>query len=167
MAERTITISGFSKTFSMTGWRVGYLTASSRWIPAIGYFHDLQYMCSSFAFSVRRGGRTSRPARQLLPRAGGRVPGEAGPDLRCPDGCRPYPSHSRRSLLRAGRCQQNRRGSGQRQSPESASRDRVGRRRRISILRSPAGEKTSFASALPSRPPISTGPAQRYSALRS
>jgi len=46
MAERTITISGLSKTFSITGWRVGYLTASSQWIPTIGYFHDLTYVCS-------------------------------------------------------------------------------------------------------------------------
>jgi aminotransferase len=46
MAERTITISGFSKTFSITGWRIGYLTASSQWIPTIGYFHDLTYVCA-------------------------------------------------------------------------------------------------------------------------
>jgi aminotransferase len=46
MAERTITISGLSKTFSITGWRVGYLAASARWISAIGYFHDLTYVCS-------------------------------------------------------------------------------------------------------------------------
>ncbi|MEO6910334.1 MAG: aminotransferase class I/II-fold pyridoxal phosphate-dependent enzyme [Edaphobacter sp.] len=46
MAERTITISGLSKTFSITGWRVGYLTASAQWIPSIGYFHDLTYVCS-------------------------------------------------------------------------------------------------------------------------
>lgn len=46
MAERTITISGFSKTFSVTGWRLGYLTASERWLPAIGYFHDLLYVCA-------------------------------------------------------------------------------------------------------------------------
>jgi aminotransferase len=46
MAERTITISGFSKTFSVTGWRLGYLTASTRWIPAIGNFHDLTYICA-------------------------------------------------------------------------------------------------------------------------
>jgi aminotransferase len=46
MAERTITISGLSKTFSITGWRIGYLTASSQWIPAIRYFHDLTYVCS-------------------------------------------------------------------------------------------------------------------------
>jgi aminotransferase len=46
MADRTITISGLSKTFSITGWRLGYLTASSKWIPAIGYFHDLVYICA-------------------------------------------------------------------------------------------------------------------------
>jgi aminotransferase len=46
MADRTITVSGLSKTFSITGWRVGYLTASARWIPSIGYFHDLTYICS-------------------------------------------------------------------------------------------------------------------------
>jgi len=46
MSQRTITISGLSKTFSITGWRVGYLTASSEWIPAIGYFHDLVYICA-------------------------------------------------------------------------------------------------------------------------
>lgn len=46
MAERTVTISGFSKTFSVTGWRLGYLAASPRWIPAIGYFHDLTYVCA-------------------------------------------------------------------------------------------------------------------------
>ncbi len=46
MAERTITISGFSKTFSVTGWRLGYLAASERWLGAIGYFHDLIYVCA-------------------------------------------------------------------------------------------------------------------------
>jgi len=46
MAERTITISGLSKTFSITGWRIGYLAAAPQWISAIGYFHDLTYVCS-------------------------------------------------------------------------------------------------------------------------
>jgi aminotransferase len=46
MGERTITLSGFSKTFSITGWRLGYLAADPRWIPAIGYFHDIAYVCA-------------------------------------------------------------------------------------------------------------------------
>lgn len=50
IADRTITISGFSKVFSITGWRVGYLHASPRWTPAISYFHDLTYVCAPSAF---------------------------------------------------------------------------------------------------------------------
>jgi len=46
MAERTISVSGLSKTFSITGWRIGYLTASPRWLPSIAYFHDLTYVCA-------------------------------------------------------------------------------------------------------------------------
>jgi aminotransferase len=50
MAERTITISGLSKTFSITGWRIGYLAADARWLGAIGYFHDLIYVCAPSPF---------------------------------------------------------------------------------------------------------------------
>ena len=50
IADRTITISGFSKVFSITGWRVGFLHASARWIPAINYFHDLTYVCAPSPF---------------------------------------------------------------------------------------------------------------------
>src|SRR5271167_4014473 len=50
VSDRTITISGFSKVFSITGWRVGYLHASARWVPAISYFHDLTYVCAPSAF---------------------------------------------------------------------------------------------------------------------
>jgi aminotransferase len=50
MAERTISISGLSKTFSITGWRVGYLTANQRWLGPIGYFHDLTYVCAPSPF---------------------------------------------------------------------------------------------------------------------
>lgn len=46
MRERTIVMSGFSKTFSITGWRVGYLIADTKWIPSIGYFHDITYVCA-------------------------------------------------------------------------------------------------------------------------
>ncbi len=50
MAERTISISGLSKTFSITGWRIGYLTAHARWLGTIAYFHDLTYVCAPSPF---------------------------------------------------------------------------------------------------------------------
>ena len=50
MRERTVVISGFSKTFSITGWRLGYVTADARWMGAMAYFHDLTYVCAPSAF---------------------------------------------------------------------------------------------------------------------
>jgi aminotransferase len=50
MRERVVTIGGFSKVFSITGWRVGYLHASPQWLQSIGYFHDLTYVCAPSAF---------------------------------------------------------------------------------------------------------------------
>ena len=52
MRERTIVVSGFSKTFSVTGWRLGYATADARWMPAMGHFHDLIYVCAPAPFQV-------------------------------------------------------------------------------------------------------------------
>ncbi len=49
MRERTIAISGFSKTFSVTGWRLGYVLADARWLGAMSYFHDLTYVCAPSA----------------------------------------------------------------------------------------------------------------------
>jgi aminotransferase len=49
MKERTIVLSGFSKTFSVTGWRLGYVTAGEKWIAAMSYFHDLTYVCAPSA----------------------------------------------------------------------------------------------------------------------
>lgn len=46
MEERTITISGFSKTYSITGWRVGYSASHPRWARMIGYMNDLVYVCA-------------------------------------------------------------------------------------------------------------------------
>ena len=40
MRDRTVTISGFSKTFSVTGWRVGYTIASARLTEGIKKVHD-------------------------------------------------------------------------------------------------------------------------------
>ena len=52
MKERTIVISGFSKTFSVTGWRLGYATADAKWITSMSYFHDLTYVCAPPLFST-------------------------------------------------------------------------------------------------------------------
>jgi aminotransferase len=49
MRERTIVLSGFSKTFSVTGWRLGYVVADARWLGAMAYFHDLTYVCAPSA----------------------------------------------------------------------------------------------------------------------
>jgi len=46
MWERTITISGYSKTFSITGWRIGYSIAPPKWSAAMSYFNDLVYVCA-------------------------------------------------------------------------------------------------------------------------
>jgi aminotransferase len=46
MAERTITIGGYSKTFSITGWRIGYSVAQARWAQMIGSMNDLLYVCA-------------------------------------------------------------------------------------------------------------------------
>jgi aminotransferase len=50
MAPRTLTISGLSKTFSITGWRIGYLIADASFIAPIGFFHDLTYVCAPSPF---------------------------------------------------------------------------------------------------------------------
>jgi len=42
----TITISGFSKTFSVTGWRIGYVAADARVAASIGLVNDLFYVCA-------------------------------------------------------------------------------------------------------------------------
>ena len=43
---RTITISGHSKTYSITGWRIGYSVAHKQWADMIGYINDLVYVCA-------------------------------------------------------------------------------------------------------------------------
>jgi aminotransferase len=46
MAGRTITIGGYSKTFSITGWRIGYSVAEAAWARAIGAMSDVLYVCA-------------------------------------------------------------------------------------------------------------------------
>ncbi len=44
--DRTITISGFSKTFSVTGWRIGFAAAPRPMAQALGVLNDLYYVCA-------------------------------------------------------------------------------------------------------------------------
>jgi len=46
MEDRTITLSGFSKTYSMTGWRLGYLVAARDIAARLGVLNDLLYICA-------------------------------------------------------------------------------------------------------------------------
>jgi len=46
MADHTITISGFSKTYSMTGWRLGYAIAPAEIARRMGLLNDLLYICA-------------------------------------------------------------------------------------------------------------------------
>jgi len=44
--ERTITLSGFSKTYNMTGWRLGYAIGPQAIIERMGLLADLIYICA-------------------------------------------------------------------------------------------------------------------------
>ncbi len=46
LRERTVTIMGLSKTFSITGWRLGYAVAREDWARAIALVHDLFFICA-------------------------------------------------------------------------------------------------------------------------
>ncbi len=50
LKERTIVINGFSKAYSMTGWRLGYLAATPQLIQAMNRVHQYNTACAnSFA----------------------------------------------------------------------------------------------------------------------
>ncbi len=44
--ERAVTVSGFSKTFSITGWRIGFAAAPRELAGALGVLNDLYYVCA-------------------------------------------------------------------------------------------------------------------------
>ena len=47
MRDRTILINGFSKSFAMTGWRVGFLCAPAEALAAMKKIHQYVIMCAS------------------------------------------------------------------------------------------------------------------------
>lgn len=48
--DRVVTISGYSKTFSITGWRIGYSIANDEYSKLIGIANDLVYVCAPAPF---------------------------------------------------------------------------------------------------------------------
>jgi aminotransferase len=46
MRDRTITIGGYSKTYSITGWRIGYSVAAPQSAQLMGAMNDLVYVCA-------------------------------------------------------------------------------------------------------------------------
>ena len=46
LKERTITVSGYSKPYSITGWRIGYSIADEKITDMIGGVNDLLYVCA-------------------------------------------------------------------------------------------------------------------------
>ncbi|WP_143415669.1 pyridoxal phosphate-dependent aminotransferase, partial [Halorubrum sp. SD612] len=47
MADRTVTINGFSKAYSMTGWRLGYLHATEEFVGEAGKLHSHSVSCAT------------------------------------------------------------------------------------------------------------------------
>ena len=50
--DRVVVISGYSKTFSITGWRIGYAVCDRKWARMIGYMNDLVYVCAPAPLQV-------------------------------------------------------------------------------------------------------------------
>jgi len=46
MKERTFTMNGMSKAYSMTGWRLGYVAAPEEYIPTLNKFHQHNTTCA-------------------------------------------------------------------------------------------------------------------------
>ena len=52
MAERTVTVGGLSKTFAITGWRLGYAVAREPWSTALRTVHDFTTICAPTPLQV-------------------------------------------------------------------------------------------------------------------
>ncbi|QYU66367.1 aminotransferase class I/II-fold pyridoxal phosphate-dependent enzyme [Leptolyngbya sp. 15MV] len=71
MAERTITLSSLGKTFSLTGWKVGWAVASPELTRAVRAAHQFLVFCApvplqhAAAEAIEVGGEGERAARQL------------------------------------------------------------------------------------------------------
>ncbi len=67
MKERSVIINGFSKTYAMTGWRLGYLCAGEKIINAILKIHQYSTTCSPtfLQIGVARGMDTDQTKQEI------------------------------------------------------------------------------------------------------
>ncbi|MGM0461270.1 MAG: pyridoxal phosphate-dependent aminotransferase [Fibrobacterota bacterium] len=61
--SRSLVVSGFSKTFSVTGWRVGYLLGPAHIVQAAAHISDLFYVCppAPLQYGITAGLETLKP----------------------------------------------------------------------------------------------------------
>ena len=62
MKERTIVVESLSKTYAMTGWRIGYLLAPEAVIEQTGKIAELMTLLGELLGAIRRCGSTGRSA---------------------------------------------------------------------------------------------------------
>jgi aminotransferase len=62
LRARTVTIGGVSKTFSITGWRIGWAVAPEPLARAIALAHDLAYVCAPTPFQHAAAAGFEAPA---------------------------------------------------------------------------------------------------------
>lgn len=66
MADRTITLGGFGKTFAVTGWRLGYALAPEPWSAALRTIHDFTSICAPVPCQVAAVDALSLPERYYV-----------------------------------------------------------------------------------------------------
>ena len=70
-----------SKTFSITGWRIGYRICEARWAQTIGYFNDLVYVCAPAPLQMGVSQRFAAIGPGLLRQTCPRICQQTGQDL--------------------------------------------------------------------------------------
>ena len=162
MAERTIVLDGFSKTYSMTGWRLGYAIVPPELVPVFSRLIINSVSCTSSLLAARRGrGAHRAPGRGRCD--GRRVPGAADARRRWPEraaGCH-LPDAPRR-VLRVPGCQRHRHEwPGVRRAAVAGG----GRERPVRAPRSGASGATISGCRTPTRARTSSAALERMARL--
>ena len=102
MRERTVAVNSLSKTYSVTGWRVGWVIAPPHLTNGIRKVHDFLTVGAAAPLAGRRRGR-ALDAGDVLHRPGRCLPRASGPADGRPRGCRLPRLAPGRRLLRHDR----------------------------------------------------------------